>query len=399
MMMAMVTFVVLTVLIGELAYESGVYNSLVWRQVDQVRARLLARSGLRMALLQLKAAEKAKEKAKSLGLTSDSLTDQIWQTPLVLPPPMPKGLGVIETTALDAFSKSLGLDGVVSVTITGENDRINLNQMVWVKEQKDANGKSVPITPEKKKERLDGTRAAYGQIIQELLEEKKQTDPIFRERHSSLTGEVLAGNILAWIDPTTKIDGDNQDKFQYYSRATPSYSLKDAPMSSESELRMVKGFDDSLTSLITQNFTTQLTGGINVNKASGALLKAVIPELRPGDIELILKRRTDETQGGAFKDAKDFWGYLNTFGDFSAAEKRLQEQGFDILEKETSYQVVVTGKSGAATKIWVAKIGPLPPKETKPTTDNPNNPNGGNSSETTQKNDSNTLNIIYLKAD
>jgi hypothetical protein len=110
MLMALMTMVVLAILAGELIYQSGVYSSVVFRQRDQLRATLLARSGLRLALLQLHAAKKAKGKVKEMGLGDNvSAVDKIWQTPLVLPPPPIPGLSGIDTATRNAFSNSLGM--------------------------------------------------------------------------------------------------------------------------------------------------------------------------------------------------------------------------------------------------------------------------------------------------
>jgi type II secretory pathway component PulK len=430
MMMALVTFLVLSILVGELAYETGVYNGVVWRQADQLKARLIARSGLRLALLQVRAAEKAAQKAQSMGLQNPALTEQIWKTPLVLPPPPVPGLGVAETQALDAFVKSLDLDGTLTVTITGENSRINLNQMVWLRQGQtpqpnpnpspnpnpgpnpgpnpNPNPSPNPMSPEERAKQLESARRAVAQVIDQLLESKRRTDDQFRDRYGIVTGEVLAGNLLAWMSPDVQVDGDNREKFDYYSRFEPTpYSLKNAPLATESELFMIKGFDDTLARLISDNFTTQPTAGLNVNDASELLLRALIPELGDFEIERILQRRTDQTLGGPFKSADDFWGFLNTFGDFAEAKKRLQEQGIGILEKESSFRVVVTAQSGSASKTWVAQLGPLPPAVDPPTPQQPTqpgpqpppNPGGPESPNPPRNNDSNSLNIIYLKAD
>lgn len=421
MMMALVTFLVLSILIGELAYETGVYNGVVWRQADQLRARLLARSALRLALLQVRAAEKAKEKAKSLNLP-ETIADQIWQTPLILPPPAPPGLGVEETKALEEFQRNLGLEGSLSVSISGENGKLNLNQLIWVKQPQQGEqigGPEQTMTEEKRKELQNTVKQTYAKMFTELLQGKIQTDDSFRDKYSSVTGETLVGNLLAWMDPQTVVDGDNREKKDYYARFEPTpYALKDAPLFSESELYMIKGFDDTLANFFQENFTTQITGGLNVNEASGTLIRAVIPELGENEIEQILKRRSDEKMGGKFKDGADFWNFLNTFGNFDDAKKRLQEQGIGILDKETAYRVIITAKSGSTTKTWMAKIGPLPPKIPGPGGQNPTqlnqNPNMPNldgpiedieekarkAEEQKKKNtSSNTLNIIYLKGD
>jgi general secretion pathway protein K len=411
MMMAMVTFLVLSVLVGELVYETGVYNNVVWRQVDQLRAKLLARSALRLALLQVRAADKARAKAKNLGLgESTSLTDQIWQTPLVLPPPPPPGLSEADKKSLEEFGKNLGLDGSLSVSITGENNRLNLNQLVWAKEKTAAGGGPAgPESAEEKNKRLEGSRQAIVQFVDDLLEQKRRSDDSFRDRYGSVRGEVLVKNLVAWMDPQTLVDGDNQNKTEYYSRLEPyPYAIHNAPMASESELYMVKGFDDTLANLFADTFTTQITGGVNVNEASATMLRALIPEIGEVEAERILERRQDESLGGKFKNAGDFWNFLATLGNFEDAKARLEQSGFTILGPETSYRVTITGKSGQATRTWSAKIGPLPPAPASatnrpplpaPTSTATATSTASNTSTGPQNSDSNSLNIIYLKAD
>jgi hypothetical protein len=137
---------------------------------------------------------------------------------------------------------------------------------------------------------------------------------------------------------------------------------------------------------------------------SSSVLRALIPEIGEVEMERIEKRRTDDSLGGAFKDATDFWNFLATLGNFEDAQKRLTEQGITILGPQTSYQVAITARSGLATKTWLAKIGPLPPqvdpvpatpRQPVPYPQNPG-PSGGTQ---TANNGSDTLNIIYLRAE
>ena len=125
MMMAMITMLLMTILAAELVYETTVYNNIVFRQVDQLRARMLARSGMRLVLLQVRAAKKAGTKAKGiLGDSAGSLVDQLWQTPLILPPPAVPGVAGMEAEGLTKFGTELSLGGVISVNISGENSRL-----------------------------------------------------------------------------------------------------------------------------------------------------------------------------------------------------------------------------------------------------------------------------------
>lgn len=421
MMMAMITMLLMTILAAELIYETSVYNGIVFRQVETLRARMLARSGLRLALLQVRAAKKAAGMAKGMGMgdSANSLVDQLWQTPLILPPPVPPGAGGIETTAITEFNKELNLQGTISINITGENSRVSLNEIIYGRSTSTSTGTATGTststatstavdTAESRQKELQTARTALVEIVDSLLQKRRETDEKFADRTSNLNGQILVGNLLAWMDPNTPMDGENRDKLEYYNRHDPPYSPKEAPLVHESEIFMVKGFDDEIARIFQDNFTTQFTNAVNVNDATPLLLQALIPELNANDAELIVKRRNDETQGGKFKSEQEFWAFLETIGDFSQSKARLQNQGKKLLGSETAYRVTVTGTSGGVTKTWVALVGPYPPapkapirtgEDGQPLPPNPPNPTPPNQGANAKKNDAQDLHVLYLKAD
>jgi type II secretory pathway component PulK len=424
MMMAMVTMLLMTILAAELVYESSVYNGIVFRQVDLLRSEMLARSGLRMALLQVRATARAKVKAKGMGLADTSLVDRIWDTPLILPPP-PAAVKVgLEQQAMRAFGDELGLQGTISISITGENSRLSLNQLVWNKpaDTSTATGTATATTTststatgtlsaEQSKKQLETTRQTMAQVIDQIFTKKKESSDTFAQKIGTLNGQILVGNLVGWMDPTTTVDGEGRDKYDYYNRHDPdSYGLKDAPLFSETELFMVKGFDDDIAKIFNDNFTSQFTGGVNVNQASALLLQALIPELGPAEAELVIKRRQDETQGGKFKSDKEFWAFMDSIGNFSASKQKIQEQGLKILGDETAYRVTITGASGQANKTWVASIGPYPPAvaavnqqqgvdPSQQQLQQGQNPTPAAAAAQQKKTDAQGLHVLYLKAE
>lgn len=433
MMMAIGTMLVLSLLAAELVYQSSVYNGVIFRVRDQLRAKMLARTGLRIGLLQLVATQKAREKAKSLGVDA-ALADKIWQTPMILPPPSPGGLSKMESDSLSAFNKSLGLEGVVSISISGENDRLNLNNLIWLTKEQETKastdgsinggqqvGGNSNITPEQKKKALEDIRKSYVEIIDKVFENKRQDDEDFRNKYSNISAETLFGNLVAWMDPNTPTDGDNRAKNEYYNLYEPTpYSIKNAPLYSESELFMVKGFDETIARLFMDHFTVQSASGLDVNKASESLLHALIPEIGTEDLKKVIARRTDETLGGAYKSEEDFWKFVEPFlgNNAEAAKKRFTDKGIKILADNTSYRVIISSESGSAKKVWVAYVGEAPPEIAQAnapgqTSQQPQFvPDISKSAEENEaakaafdeknkgkKSDSKSLNILYLKAD
>ena len=436
MMMTLVTMLLLSILAAELVYQNQVYTGIVFRTRDQLRARLLARSALRIGLLQLRAAEKAKAQLKTLGL-GEELANKIWQTPLILPPPVPPGMSMIDSDTLNTFKKALGIDGTMTITISGTSDRLDLNQLVRASKAAAAknaaggaggggggsgkDGQPIEslstVSAEELKKARDRTRKAYADILDQILEKKRQDDDAFREKYSLLKGDTLIANLLAFMDPETKVDGDNRDKADYYTSAQPTpYSLKDAPLVSPTELYMVKGFDDTLVNLLLSHFTTETTSSVDVNKASASLLQALIPEFNNEDLDRLVKRRDDVNEGGPFKDANDFWNYLKNLDTrYDDAKQRLTDAGIQLLGGDTSYRVMVSAESGVAYKNWIANVGATPAlsdadsaeaknqaKQNPPSIDQPirETESGENKTTTAKtKNSSDSIRIIYLKAD
>ncbi len=433
MLMALMTMTVLGILVAELVYQTEVYHRVVFGQVDQLRAKYLAKAGIKLALLQLQAAQKAKDKIKSLGADKDasmsSLSDRIWQTPIILPPPVPKELTEVDKDNIKTFVDSLELNGRIAITISGEAQKMNLNSMVWMPDSPASSTKpNIPPTPQptnpwgkggdpvggnsgsssqqaSKDEMLKSQRQLLRDTIDSMIQNKKQEDDTFREKYQNLNTDVLMGNLLAWMDPNTPMDGDNRNKEDYYSRLPNPYSPKNAPLSSLSELYMVKGFDDTLVSLFADNFTTLSTSGININTMNATLLRSLLPALSPGDAEKVIDRRNDLTKGGPYTSLDDFWNYLNTFGDFKEAKNELTKKGVIFTTEDTAYRVSIEASSGYAKKSWVAYVGDPPPAVQDPNNPTapqvppkpPNTPQGAGPS--TTNNDIKVPSIIYLKAE
>lgn len=371
-MMTLVTMLILSILAAELVYQNQVYASIVFRQRDQLRARLLAKSALRLGLLQLTATEKAKAQIKNLGLGDESLANQIWQTPIILPPPALPGMNTVDTQALEAFNKALGIEGKLTVTISGESDRLDLNQLVKVTgvPANDENDPSKPkliksqstvkVDPEQVKAARNKLLKVYADILEQIFQKRKDDDKEFAEKYQNLKAEALLFNLVAFMDPETKTDGDNQDKGNYYAQATPPYDLKNAPLVTETELSMVKGFDDTIAAIVAEAFTFQPTTSINVNKAPPTLLQGLIYELTNDNLDRLIKRRSDSAEGGPFKTADEFWAYLQTLGEFGEAQKRLKDNNIGILGADTSYRVSITSDSGMIHQNWLARVGKMP---------------------------------------
>ncbi|NUM88031.1 MAG: general secretion pathway protein GspK, partial [Bdellovibrionales bacterium] len=404
-------------LVAELVYQTGVYQRVVYNQIDSLRAQTLARSALKLARLQLTASQKAQEKLKNLGSAADlaPLVNRIWQTPVVLPPPVPPGATLAATQVIQEFGKNLGLNGRISVTIQGEGNKLNLNRLVWVMEQKKKTSGPVAISggdsnepPEEEKLRQNKER--FQGILDQLLENRRKNDESFREAYTYVRAEDLVNQLEAWMSPKIAVANEEDS----YSLGVPEpYAIKNAPLASLSELHMVKGFEDPIVSLVSDNFTATLSDGVNVNQVSRDLLASLLPELDERALNAVIERRSDMSRGGPFKSADEFWSFLDTQGDFKALKDEAAKRGVNFVTEETSYRVLISAESGNSKATWVAWLGNLPPPGKKEKSQDsefkidiaasdPNDivkPGDSSKANANNKNDNKIPYVLYLKTD
>ncbi len=430
MMLSITTVTVIAILTAELIYEVAVYQKVVNNTVDNLRAKYLARGALQLGRLQVHAANKALQKIKQIGKNSpvkNTDVNQIYNIPLILPPPLPSSATLVARSALDNFNEELGLhNSQVSVKLVPDSSKLNLNRLIWLAERKkdkdsdkdededsddeDGEGEdddddensekeedSDKETEEDRGKRLQTVRATISETLQALMDKKFEDDEDFAQKYDSITADELVGNILAWIDKETFLDAEGAPKESFYSNHDPPYALKNAPLYSLSELHMVKGFDDELVEFVSQNFTAALTDGININRMSEALIQALFPSFNE-DMTQQLSKHSREV---GFSKIEDFWKYMQDEFEFSEDDKKeLEKRELALTTTETAFRVLIEAKSGDARRVWVAQLGAAPPEQRKlMSPDEARKESKDNQEKTTSKNDNNPPPIVYLRTD
>jgi len=105
---------------------------------------------------------------------------------------------------------------------------------------------------------------------------------------------ALLPALLDWIDPDQdeRLGGAEDD---YYTRLDPPYRPANRPMTSQSELRLVRGVDDatyqSLAGFIT---ALPVATPVNVNTASAAVLQTIAEGLSEADAKALIKATPEE---------------------------------------------------------------------------------------------------------
>ncbi len=187
---------------------------------DDMKAYYLTRSGITFAIALLEEDGKTEPKYDSLN--------ELWAQKI---PMIPVG------------------DGVVSIAITDEDSRINVNKL--------AIGSGV-VTG-------DNMRTLMVRFL-ELFELKSE----------------LADTIADWIDPDDN-ERPNGAESGYYEGLEDPYEATNKLLNSIPELRLIKGMEDDIFGRLKNYLTVHSDGWINVNTASKQVLMSLSDELN-GDI-------------------------------------------------------------------------------------------------------------------
>jgi general secretion pathway protein K len=153
------------------------------------------------------------------------------------------------------------------------------------------------------------------------------------------------------------------------------------------ELHFVPEMTDDLFDLIESRVTIYGMKGINPNLATKEVLKSLDPGMTEEIVAAIIKRRDDKNEGGPFKDAKDFWGFVQS--------KNMRMEGKEedvplVFDSVFNFRIKSTGEYARSTSEitvivmdfnkTVAKIKDYVDKDKKaqnPPTDPTTPPGGG----------------------
>ena len=120
---------VLTLLVTEFVYIAQINQSIAYGSLDQMKAHYLAKSGLKLSLLRIKAYTQVKSTAAKMGgalpggasVIPQKLLQQIWAFPFMYPfPTSIPGMNIADKDAIEKFQKSSGLEGKYSALIESE---------------------------------------------------------------------------------------------------------------------------------------------------------------------------------------------------------------------------------------------------------------------------------------
>jgi general secretion pathway protein K len=294
LLMVIAAISVLSILVTEFTYVAQINQKIAFDGLDQVQAHYLAKSGLKLSLLRLKAYSNVKNFIKGAGvekMVPKAMVDKIWSFPFFYPIPTDiPGISPADKDKIEKFQKASGLAGKFSSNIESESGRYNLNLLLasFLPPEPTStpsptqppagaggtnpNGPPDPnASPTPTPSRSFGpqqARDSLAEYLQTLFNNKAEADPDFAAdyRDTHLIDD-LVDNIAGWAD------------FSYERKSqTGDIPMKRAPFYSLTELHMIPGMDDQLYELFAPNLTVSRTPGINVNTMTEATLRALLPQ-------------------------------------------------------------------------------------------------------------------------
>ncbi|GIL17799.1 MAG: hypothetical protein BroJett040_15500 [Oligoflexia bacterium] len=294
LIMAVFTVVLITYLVTEVTYETNVEYLVNSQSMNRLRAYYAAKSGMELSLLRIKIYSKVQQQfGKQLGPQAKML-DLIWSFPFMWPPMAPDDLNEVDKGLIKDKVKESKMDASYATTITEEGSKIDLNDLASPSQN----------LKEMTQKRLIG-----------IFEAKKKNDENWARTHQDFEPQKLVNHIIDWID-ADQASLNGGDERQYYSNLKDSDNKlpPNRAFRTIEELRLIPGMTEDFFKLIENQVTVYGMKAVNPNHASSEVLQSLDPSITKEVAGEIIKRRESDQMGGHFKDAQDFWGYVNASG-------------------------------------------------------------------------------------
>lgn len=379
--MVIAAMTILSVVVTEFTYVAQVNTRATVDSSDQLKAHYLAKSGLKLSLLRLRAFKELKafgKEGSALPSIPKNMLDQIWSFPFFYPIPgdIP-GLSVVMKDEIQKFQAESTLAGKFTAIIESESDKVGINSILPALAPPvpvpspsgvaPAGGNPGSAAAKTIKFDVEEARKGIKDLLFRLVEEKFKKDQDFAAEYRDVDVEEIYDNIVGWVD--FAYQPKNASGNQPYYKKAPFYSM--------SELRMIQPIDDGLYDLLASNFTTFITPGLNANKIREPMLRALLAGITDEEVTQFFKDRDSTETDGTFKAPDDFYKYIETnVGAYKGStsidelKTKLTKQGIQILTDEEIFKITITAEVNKATRIleaWVMLEPAGVKKQAKPT--------------------------------
>jgi type II secretory pathway component PulK len=377
LMMIMTAILFLTVIYGDFTFESKISRMKATNIMDRTQAKLLAESGLQMAMTRLRLYKEAYNTIQGnpnyKQAVPPQLLNQLWEVPYMFPIPLGQGVSRTFKDSVDKFMKESLMDGEIRVTVQNISNRLNLNmlrldmQKLVMQQNNNNNNQNGTVYDDAQ------TRANYGNqqfsvdnalymTMKRLVDQKREKDDGFDDKYGNINYQTLFANLRYYMSDigTNQYDpmfGEAEQTFQ----RVPLHA-KHGPMTSATELYTIPGWDDALIELIQNEFSVYPTTQIDLNKITANFLKILFPSITENDIKEFFIYRDDPQNPKFFNsigDLKKYWVDIErrfSSEEFDARIKMLEGKGISFGSNPNLFKVIAEGISNRSTYTLVATV-------------------------------------------
>ncbi len=348
---AILALAFMTYLATEVTYDATVEYLVNSQELKRLKAYYAARSGIEISLLRIKAYQQV---AQKLGKDAGNypMINMIWQFPLQFPLPISEKMGLMAKDDFKEANEASFFDANFDTQISDEGSKIDLNDLV---------------SPSKV------LRDTSRKMLLNAFTQEVETNKLFETKYRNFRFDDLVNQIADFMsDKRQSLNGG--DKTSAYQNEYQGYPPNRA-FRNISELKIIPLMEEDIYKFLENKVTVFGLKGINPNNASKEILMSLDQGITAEVADKIIKRRSNENEGGEFKSPKDFWDSVNQFGARLTANPdeipivvdtlisfRIKSTGV-YTNVRTQIEVVVTDidKTAARVAEYVKKEAPPPP--------------------------------------
>ena len=290
----LVTMAILTILVFELAFSTGVQSRLARTFNETAQAKYLAKSAQNLSLLRVYLYLNLLNMTKSVTLPiSPKDLSQLYSVPL---PPFPFDDQVL---ALFPVAVRIGLEKFAKESVVGQMQRAQ-----FASDIRGLSGK-IPVNfLDGEPERFSSTKfqKLFFQLITQIITEQKEKDKNFDEKYRERLPEDWVWGLVNYIDLDNIEQPTNQLEDTYFQQFVPPEFLRHRRFRFKEDLALPKYWDDELVRRFGNLFNLYaFYPYINVNDAPSAVLKVLFGNPQEEQMNALSERLTQ----GWFKDYQE----------------------------------------------------------------------------------------------
>ena len=370
LMMIMTAIILLMAIYGEFTFESKISRIKATNILDRSQAKLLAESGMQLAVTRLRLYKEAFNKiqgnANAKNMVPAQLLNQLWEVPFIYPIPVGKNANSALKATVEKFTKETFLEGEMKVSIQNISNRLNLNLLridmaSFNPEQAEDQSSRLDTSDQAILSDVSVDQSLYF-LLKRLVDEKKEKDEGFEDRYGDINYQEMLTTLKYYMSDyqTMSMDplaSEAEALFQKIPMA-PKYG----PLGSASELYAIPGWNDELIELIQNEFSVYPSTQIDFNKLTSNMIKILIPSMTEDNIREFFLWRDDPDQPQFLNSKDDFKKYIVTQErlmnetDFDNRIKLFEEKGISFGSNPNLFKIVSEGSYNRSNYTLVAYV-------------------------------------------